>query len=231
MAGELSLTLNNVKEFDLLEQTKNITNGIGEAFSKAVKEGTSKLSFPDNLGDAVKEGLEKIDLGEIGGKAAESALKVGLNKIGVKSNTFSSIKQIFEAVKEGDLQKGISSGLNIAVDLLKVPQFAKTIIKGGKDLILGQIFGNELDKLMKKQEKTISRIDKKCLEMEEAFKNNDTKTLDKVYKTLKSDVEKVMPIKDVIEKGMDMLNRYELYKNKGGKELTMEEIELCKKLA
>ena len=55
--------------------------------------------------------------------------------------------------------------------------------------------------------------------MEEAFKNNDTKTLDRVYKTLKKDVEAVMPIKDVIDRGSRMLNRYELYKNKGEKEL------------
>jgi hypothetical protein len=67
--------------------------------------------------------------------------------------------------------------------------------------------------------------------MEQAFNNNDIKTLDRVYKTLKKDVEAVMPIKDVIERGASMLNRYELYKNKGNVELSEEEIELCKKLA
>ena len=231
MAGELALTLNQVKDLTLPDNSKNIITNIGTAFSNAVLKGTEKLSFPNNLGEVVKEGLSKIDLGEIGEKAAEGALKVGLSKLGVNSNTFSSIKQIFEAVKEGDLKKGLSSGLNVAIDIIKAPQVAKTILKEGKDLILEQTLGDELNNIMKKQQNTISRINKKCIQMEEAFINNDAKTLDRIYKTLKTDVEKVMPIKDVIEKGNSMLNRYELYKSKGDNSFTETELELCRKLA
>ena len=230
MAGELTLSLNQAKDLSLVDQSKNIISNIGTAFSNAVKNGTSKLEFPDNLGEKVKEGLSKIDLGEIGGKAAETALKTGLSKLGIKSNTFNSVKQIFEAVKEGDLKKGLSSGLNVAIDFLKVPTIAKNIIKEGKDLILGKTLDDELKTIMKKQQNTVSRINNKCKQMEEAFNNNDTKTLEKVYKTLKTDVNNVMPIKDVIDKGVAMLNRYELYMNKGNKDLTQTELELCNKL-
>ena len=198
MAKALGLSLNDAKELTLDKQAQNIITNIGEAFSNAVKKGSEKLSLPDDLGNAVKEGFEKIDLGEIGGKAAETALKVGLNKLGIKSNTFTSVKQIFEAVKEGDLKKGLSSGLNVAINLLKVPTVAKTILKEGKELILNQTLDDELKNLMKKQQNTVTRINNKCNQMEEAFKNNDTKTLSKVYKSLKKDVEAVMPIKDVI---------------------------------
>ena len=231
MAGSLELSLNNEKGLSFDNQAKNIITNIGEAFSNAVKKGSEKLSFPDNLGESVKQGFEKINLGEIGGKAAETALKVGLSKMGISSNTFSSVKQIFEAVKEGDLKKGLSAGLNTAINLIKVPKVAKTVLKEGKELILDQVLGDELKSIMKKQQNTVSRINSKCVQMEEAFKNNDTKTLDRVYKTLKKDVEAVMPIKDVIDRGSSMLNRYELYKNKGEKELTAEELELCKKLS
>ena len=231
MAGSLELSLNSEKGLSFDNQAKNIITNIGEAFSNAVKKGSEKLSFPDNLGESVKQGFEKINLGEIGGKAAETALKVGLSKMGISSNTFSSVKQIFEAVKEGDLKKGLSAGLNTAINLIKVPKVAKTVLKEGKELILDQVLGDELKSIMKKQQNTVSRINSKCVQMEEAFKNNDTKTLDRVYKTLKKDVEAVMPIKDVIDRGSSMLNRYELYKNKGEKELTAEELELCKKLS
>ena len=230
MTRTLDLNLNEVKDLSLSKQTKNIVSNIGEAFSNAIKKGTEKLSFPDGMKETVKEGFEKIDLGEIGGKAAETALKVGLNKLGVKTTTFNSVKEIVEAVKEGDLKKGLSAGLNVAINLLKAPQVAKTVLKEGKELILEQTLGDELKNVMKKQQNTISRINSKCEKMEEAFKNNDTKTLDRVYKTLKIDIDKVMPIKDVIERGNDMLNRYELYKNKNGKELTQTELELCRKL-
>ena len=83
---------------------------------------------------------------------------------------------------------------------------------------------------MKKQQNTISRINKKCTQMEEAFKSNDVKTLDRLAKTLKSDVEKVMPIQEVINKGVNMINRYELFKNKNGTELSNTELEICQKL-
>ena len=231
MAGSLELSLNNERGLSFDNQAKNIITNIGEAFSNAVKKGSEKLNFPDNLGESVKQGFEKINLGEIGGKAAEAALKVGLSKMGISSNTFSSVKQVFEAVREGDLKKGLSAGLNTAINLIKVPKVAKTVLKEGKELILDQVLGDELKNIMKKQQNTVSRINSKCVQMEEAFKNNDTKTLDRVYKTLKKDVEAVMPIKNVIERGSSMLNRYELYKNKGEKELTAEELELCKKLS
>ncbi len=230
MALNLDLNLNSVKDLTLPTETKNVVTNIGEAFTKAVRTGITNLKFPDNMGEIVKEGFEKIDLGEIGEKAAESALKVGASKLGINATTFNSLKDIFDAVKEGDLKKGLSAGLNVAINILKAPKVAKTILREGKDLILDQALGDELKKVMHKQQNTISRINSKCIQMEEAFKTNDTKTLDKVYKSLKSDMEKVMPIKNVLEKGNSMINRYELYKNKNGKALTNYELELCQKL-
>ena len=184
MANSLSLSLNDMKGLNLDNQAKNIITGIGDAFSNAVKKGTEKLSLPDGMFQKVKEGFEKINLQEIGGKAAESALKESI----------------------------------------------KTIIREGKNFILEQTMGDELKSLMKKQQNTISRINKKCTQMEEAFKSNDVKTLDRLAKTLKSDVEKVMPIQEVINKGVNMINRYELFKNKNGTELSNTELEICQKL-
>lgn len=231
MTNTLTLDINKQRDITLDNQSTNILTNISDAFQNAVKKGAEKINFPENLGEKVKEGLEKIDLKEIGSFAAESALKMGMKNLGMKSSTFTSVKNIFDAVKEGDLKKGLASGLNIAIGLLKVPTTAKTLLKNGKNLILDQVFEDELKKVMTKQKNTISRIDKKCLQMEDAFKTNDTKTLDKVARTLKTDLEKVMPIQDVINKGTQVLNKYQLYKSKGSLELTQDELELCKKLA
>lgn len=230
MTNTLTLDLNQEKEFNLGDQASNILSNISNAFSNAVKKGAEKIDFPDNLGEKVKSGLEKIDLKEIGSAAVEQALKTGMKNLGMKTTTFNNLKNIVTAVKEGNLKDGLESGLNIAIDLLKVPQTAKTLLKNGKDLILNQVFEDELKRVMTKQKNTISRIDKKCTQMEEAFKINDVKTLDRVAKTLKTDLEKVMPIQNVIQKGQETLNRYQLYKNKGEVELTDDEKELCQKL-
>lgn len=231
MAGTLDLSLNSVKNNLLESSSKNIVNNIGDAFKNAVNKGTDKLEFPGDLGKTVKESFEKIDLKEIGGKAAETALKTGMQKLGIKSSLFTSVKGIFKAIQEGDLKGGLSSGLNAAIDLTKLPTVAKTILKQGKDAILEQTLGDELKNVMKTQQNTVSRINKKCLQMEEAFNKGDDKTLDRVYKTLKSDMEKVMPIQKVLNRGNEIMNKYELYKNRGSTQVTKVEEELLKKLA
>ncbi len=231
MAGTIELNLNDMKNIDVGEQAKNIVSNISEAFSNAMQKGAETFKLPDNISDKVKEAFQKIDFKEIGNSTALQALKTGMKNLGINSSTFNSLKDIFEAIKSGDIKKGLSSGLNVAISALKIPSVAKTILKNGKNLILDTTFEDELKSIMKKQQNTISRINKKCIQMEEAFKSNDTKALDKTYKSLKSDVEKVMPIQNVINKGTSMLNRYELYKNKGYTSLTDEEIELCNKIS
>jgi len=230
MTNTLTLDLNTQKEITLDKQSGNIFENIGTAFSNAVKKGTELINFPDNLGETVKNGLEKIDLKEIGASAVENALKTGMKSLGMKTSTFNNLKDIVNAIKEGNLKDGLDSGLDIAINLLKVPTTAKTFLKSGKSLIIDNVFEDELKTVMTKQKNTISRINKKCIQIEEAFKNNDIKTLDKVAKTLKTDLEKVMPIQEVIERGHSTLNKYNLYKNKGNAELTQMEQELCEKL-
>ncbi len=231
MTNNLELTLNDAKEIRFDDQAKNIFKSVGDAFSNAVQKGTENISLPDGVYDKFKDGISKIDFSEIGGKAAETALKEGVKKLGINSTTFNSVKNIFEAIKEGDLKKGLSSGLDVALQAIKIPKSAKNIIKESKNIILEKTMNDELKSLMKSQQNTISRINKKCIQMEEAFNKNDIKTLDKVAKTLKNDVSKVMPIKDIIERGNDMINRYELFRSKNGKELSKAELELCKALA
>ena len=230
MSNTLALELNREKEITLGDKSDNILSNISDAFSNAVKKGAELINFPDGIGEVVKDGLDKIDIKEIGMSAVETALKTGMKSLGMKSSTFSSLKNIFDAVIEGNLKKGLASGLNVVIGMLKIPTTAKTLLKNGKNLILDQVFEDELKTLMSKQKNTISRIDKKCNQMEEAFKENDIKTLDRIAKTLKTDLEKVMPIQDVITRGNTVLNKYQLYKNKGTLELTQTEQELCERL-
>lgn len=227
MEKTLELNLNSEKEIVLEKHSKNILENISDAFSNAIKKGTDLINLPDNWSEEVKSGLEKIDLKEIGESVVETALKAGMKSLGMKTSTFNSLTSIFDAVKEGDLKKGLDSGFNITIGMLKIPTNVKTLLKNGKDVVLDQVFEDELKIVMTKQKNTISRIDRKCVQMEEAFQKNDAKTLDRISKTLKTDLEKVMPIQDVIKRGQLMLNQYKLYKNKGNKALTQEEKDLC----
>ena len=97
MDKSLSVELNKDKEITFVEQSQNILNNISQAFSNAVKKGTELIEFPDNIGASIKDGIEKMDLKEIGASAVESALKSGMKSLGMKSSTFNSLKNIFDA--------------------------------------------------------------------------------------------------------------------------------------
>ena len=226
---ELNLEKNN--EIILTEESKNIFENIGDAFSNAINKIGELIEIPDKYKDVVKEGVSKFDFKGIASAAAESALKSGMKSMGMKVSTFNDIKGVFEAIKEGDLKKGLSEGIDFAMSVVKIPTNVKNVIKSSKTLILDKAFEDELKTVMEKQKNTISRINKKCDQIEKAISENDEKTIDRVSKTLKTDLNKVIPIENVIQRGKQTLNECALYKNKGNKEFSQIELELCKKLA
>lgn len=231
MEKVLELNLEKNDEIVLTEESKNIFENIGEAFSNTVNKIGDLIEIPDKYKDIVKDGIGKFDFKGVANAAAESALKSGMKNLGMKVSTFNDIKGVFEAIKEGDLKKGLSDGIDLAMSVVKIPTNVKNVIKSSKTLILDKAFKDELKTVMEKQKNTISRINKKCDQIEKALKENDEKTIERISRTLKTDLSKVMPIENVIQRGKQILNECELYKNKENKELTQMELELCKKLA
>lgn len=232
MVNTIALELEKTRTLDITEGAKNIYSNISEAFSNAVDKGIEILPIPRQYETAVKEGVKKFDFKTFAGKAVEATLKTAMKAMGMKASTFDSLKEIGEAIKNSDLKKGLSSVLDIGINSIKgVPTDIKKFIKSSKDLILGETFDHELTKVMTRQKNTIARLDKKCNSFEEAIKKSDIKTMDKLAKNIRTDLEKVMPIEKVIQKAQNILNQYELIKNKEGVALTEQELELCSKLA
>lgn len=227
----LDLNIEKNNEIILTDESKNIFENVADMFSNVANKIGETIEIPDKYKNIVKEGISKFDFKGIANATAETALRSGMKSLGMKVSTFDDIKGIFEAIKEGDLKKGLSEGIDLAVSLLKIPTAVKSTIKSGKTLILDKAFDDELKTVMEKQKNTISRINKKCDQIEKAIQENDEKTIERISKTLKTDLEKVMPIENVIQRGKKILNECELYKNKGNKELSQTEIELCQKLA
>lgn len=231
MENTLSLNLEKNNEIILTEESKNIFENVSEAFSKTMGKIGDLIPVPDEYKDTLKQNIKNIDLKGIAASATEGALRSGMKSLGMKTSTFDDIKGLIEAIKEGDLKKGLSEGIDLAVTALKIPAKLKSGIKAGKDLIFENVFENELNKVMEKQKNTISRINKKCDQIEKAFGENDTKTIERISKTLKTDLQKVVPIENVINRGRKVLNECALYKNKNGQALSETEMELCRKLA
>ena len=81
---------------------------------------------------------------------------------------------------------------------------------------------------MVKQKNTLARIDKKCNEFDKALENNDEKNMKKYANSINKDLEKISLISSTIDRGKEIVNKYELMKNKGSTELNSVEQELMK---
>lgn len=234
MSQPLVLELEKGKDFfDITaKENQNIIESVSTAFSNAVSKGVENIGLDVQYKNVVKEEVKKPDFLEIGKKVGEAALRIGAKAIGINTTTFNNAKELIQALKAGDLKGGLSSALDIGVDLLKgVPSAAKQLIKSSKNEILGVTLDNELKQVMVKQKNTIYRLDKKCNKFEEALNKNDEKEMSRQVKLIKNDLDKVMLIENTITRARGIVNSYELMKNRGATELTEIEKELCQKLA
>lgn len=231
MEKVLNLELEKSKDLILTNESKNIFENVANAFSNTIDKIGDYIQIPEKYKETIGEQFKNFDIKEVAGAATESALRTGMKSLGMKVSTFDNIKDLIDAVKEGDLKSGLSEVIDLALSSFKLPTTVKNAIKSGKNLILENAFEDELKKVMEKQKNTISRIDKKCNQLENALKENDEKTINRISKTLKTDLEKVMPIEKTIMRGRSILNECELFKNKNNKEITELEKELCRKLA
>lgn len=231
MENVLNLELEKNNDVILTKESKNIFENVANALSNAFDKIGDVIQIPDNYKGKVEEQIKNFDIKGIASAAAETALRSGMKSLGMKVSVFDNIKDLGTAIKEGDINSCISKGIDLALSTMKLPNTVKNAIKSGKTLILENAFEDELKKVMEKQKNTISRIDKKCNQLETALEENDKKTIDRISKTLKTDLEKVMPIEKTIERGRSVLNKCELFKNKGSNVLTEVEAELCQKFA
>lgn len=231
MSQALTLDLDKGLELQMTNENQNIVNEVSNAFNNSVENGLEKIDVSTDIKNTVKDALRKEEFKSAGMQAVEAALRIGAKAIGINTSTFNSAKQIIEALKAGDLKKGLAGALDIGIDLIKgVPADAKKLIKSSKNLILGNSLDSELTKVMEKQKHTIDRLDKKCNKFDEALSKNDEQEMSKQIKSIKNDLDKVMLIENTINRARSIVNQYELMQNKGVYELSKVEYEVCEKM-
>ena len=153
---------------------------------------------------------------------------------GIFTGKFENMEQVNNVIKKGGLLESISEALDWGIKkssekgILK-KSTAKTIQKG-KNVILETI-NNNIEKDINSQMKTIENIDKNILQWEKYYNNKDFKNMDKYFNRIEKDLDKIMPIENIIKKARQIENLHILIKNKGKNfNLQSKEIELAKKL-
>lgn len=234
MENTVVLELEKGKDyFDVTaKENQNIVESVSEAFANAVSKGIENVDIDLEYKDIVKSETKKTDFKKIGRNVGEAALRIGAKAIGINTTTFDNTKDLIEALRAGNVKEGLSSALDIGIDLFKgVPSAAKKLIKASKNELLGVNLDDEFTKIMEKQKNTISRLNKKCDKFDDALDKNDEKEMKKQVRLIKNDLDKVMLIENTISRARGIVNKYELMQNKSQEQLSSVEKELCEKLA
>ena len=229
----MELSLNRDNKLEVSTELRNASTTVNESLDNAINTGLMKMDLKDNMITKIKNGFSNEKTKSLISDTINTALKAVLkNTIGMKARTFDNFRNLGKAIRDSNLKSGLKSVLNIGVDSIKgIPTGVKSIVREGIDLILGDTFDDELQKVMTKNKNTLSRINKKCDEFEKAFSNNNEKDMKKYVNAISKDLDKISLISNTIDRGKEIVNRYELMKNKGSTELSSIERELCATLA
>lgn len=233
----IDLDNNKINQVEIInnreKQQKFLETNIGQAVNSAIDIGLKTL-LPNviedqiiNIKDAIIEnGLEGgikevVDMGEETGKSI----------YGIITGNFESISQMQLAIKKGGIIDKLSDILDFSISFAHqkgiINNNEANLIKNGKNFIISSI-SNNLEETLVNQIKSIEKIEKNCENWKSAYGNQDLIGMEKEYKKIKKELNKIMPLENIINNARKIENLNNLIKNKGNNfELTAEEIRLA----
>lgn len=218
------------------EQKSFLETNLGQVINGGVNLGL-KAILPDIIEDEVIEIKDSIitDGFSAGVKTAiDNVVDMGKSVLGIFTGKFDNLSQVKNTIKSGGLLDSISDILDWGINKAKksgiISKTTASLIDKGKDAILNTVNNNIEDNLTEQME-SIEKIDKYTSNWSEYYQNQDFNNMEKQYKKIKKELEKVMPLENVITKARQLENVHQLIKNKGGDfNLSQEELDLANKL-
>lgn len=228
-----NLTLDNetiTKEITYPKDTavdKTIDN-IAKTLEDTISMEVDKL----NLNESIWEKISKSAFADVVKVSIEAVIKGVLKKkFGINYSTFNDMKDTIRNVMDGNLKDALKDSSSAAIDKIKVLDgTTKTTIKTVKNAVIDKVIDSEKFEIINKQTKLLNKISEKCEKFNEAMKTNDEKQMKSTVKSLKKDMEEILPIRETISKAQAVLDKYALWESKGKETLSIEENELIDKL-
>ena len=223
---------NNLKEKqeEFLESNlgKVINTGIDIGLKAVLPEWLEEeiIDIKDSvLNDGFKEGVQL---------AINKAIDMGKAIEGIFTGNFESISQIKSVIKSGGLLDTVSDLLDDVITWAKdeklISSSTAKLIKSSKKTILKSI-EDSIDNSLEDQVTAIEKIDGYIEKWNNYFKEKDLTNMKKIYTRMQKEMEKIIPIQDVINRVKQIENLQELIINKNGDfNLTQEELELSSML-
>lgn len=219
------------------KQKKFLETNLGKTINAALDIGI-KAALPNlienqiiDIKNAIFEQGFKDGIKEI----INSSLDIGKSTLGVITGNFENISQVQLAVKNGGILDSISALLDMVVNLCKnkglINNSVANIIKKSKNTIISSI-SDKLEETLTNQMKAVEKIENYCKNWNIAYGNQDFLNMEKSYKNIETNLNKIVPLENVIKEARTIENIHNLIKNNGKNfNISKDELILAEKLA
>lgn len=176
------------------------------------------------LENGLKEGIKEV---------VNSAIDFGKSAAGIVTGNFESVEQVQMAVKSGGILDKTSDLLDYAINLASkkdlINKTTSSIIKQSKNSIISSI-SNKIEESLTNQIKAVEKIEKYCKNWNMAYGIQDFEKMEKAYKNIKNNLEKIIPLEKIINSARTIENIHNRIKSTGEFNISEDEIKLAQKL-
>lgn len=222
-----------------IENEKNnfFNNTFGKTINYAIDIGLRAI-LPDLIENQVidiKNSLLNNGLKTGIDTAINSAVNFGKSTAGIFTGNFENIEQVKIAIGNGGIIDSISDVLdnviNSAYKKGYINRDIKNVIKNGKNVLLNNV-SNNIKKELDEQVEYVKKLESEVSEWKEFYNNKDFDGMEKAYKRIEKQYEKIVPLENLINETKQVKVLHELIKNNGKNfNITEDEKRLAKNLA
>ena len=222
-----------------IENEKNnfFNNTFGKTINYAIDIGLRAI-LPDLIENQVidiKNSLLNNGLKTGIDTAIDSAVNFGKSTAGIFTGNFENIEQVKIAIGNGGIIDSISDVLdnviNSAYKKGYINRDIKNVIKNGKNVLLNNV-SNNIKKELDEQVEYVKKLESEVSEGKEFYNNKDFDGMEKAYKRIEKQYEKIVPLENLINETKQVKVLHELIKNNGKNfNITEDEKRLAKNLA
>lgn len=160
-----------------------------------------------------------------------SVINFGKENLNNEKKEILNIEDIKNLLKSPDTIKLISNTIEEILNNEKFNNVDKKIKNINNKQIIEKNVEENLNSQLENQIKSINKIENYKNEWYKNYENKDFEKMNKVYRNIKKELIKIIPLDNIIKETRKIENLNELIKSKGGDfNITKEELELANKL-
>lgn len=218
-------------------QDKFLDTFLGKTINGAIDIGLRTI-LPDLIENQIidiKNALLMNGLTEGIETAVKSAVNFAKSAAGIITGNFQNIDQIKIATDSGGIIDTISNVLDYSLDKIYhkgiINSTVNSIIKQGKNTVLNTVSTN-IKKEMKQQDNLINNLENSIELWKNAYNNKDLNLMNKIYEKIEKNINKIVPLENLIKDVRKIENIHNFIKNRGNNiEITELENDLIEKFS